>query len=619
MRKKLLLLFFFIVGGTATYGTELPDSMQKVLDKASTDTARIRILLKASNTGVQQDPDLGTRYAMMALSLSQKSGNRALVAKSYYRLGTNAYIAKTMDKSLAWFVKAATLNDSLHDLKGMAMSYSAIGDVIGDEGNGKKSIEYYSKAKTYFIDIKDTEHVIYMDMAIAGTLGSMNLNDSALAYTLSILPAAEKTGNNTLISMITANIGAIYKQKGEYAKALEYFLKALKCFERQGDFVIVAQSYGNIGDTYMLMGDYPNAEKYVGLQYESYKKAKSQIGILQAMKQFGNIFMQKKDYQQAAEWYKKAIEASDSFFKADVTKQVAEMQTKYETEKKDKALILQNAKLDRQQLIINGSIAFLVLILAASLVLFINYRKINKLSKALSVQKVELQELNTVKDKLFSAISHDLRSPLGRITNMLYMMQRGGMDAEKLKSRTSDFLNAMNQTMQMLDNLLYWATGQMKGLNINKTQINLWEITDENLELMKGEAELKNIELVDTVDKSTMAHADLNMVRLVMRNLVSNAIKFTPEGGTVEISSVNENNMVQISVSDTGIGMDKETLNALLANKQIKSRMGTGTEKGFGLGLQLCKDFIEKNGGKLDIKSETDKGSVFSFSLPVGS
>ncbi len=595
----------------------IPDSLKRVLNRTKSDTAKVNVLIHAADISMAENADLAMDIAQKALGMALNTNYRLGVAKAYYQMGNASFGGKKSDECVGYFLKAAKIFDSLHNIQWMAATNCSLGDAVANAHNYKEALLYYRKSEKEYLSLHDTLNAVVQQMSIAGTLGNMGMLDSSLFYSEKMLPVAIRLKDENLIGKIECNIGGVYMEKHEYRKALSYIKKSLSYFEKNAPPWDLVVYYYSITRCYTSLKEYDSAQKYGAKNYKMNIEQGNIDGIISSEKYLANVYVKTGKYSEAASLYRDALTRSDSMYDLNTTKQVAEMQTLYETEKKDEQLKLQQSELSKQKLIIYGSFAFAAFVILVLIILFINFRKINKLSKKLAIQTEELQELNTVKNKLFSAISHDLRSPLGRVTNMLYMMQRGGITEEKLKARSIDFLNTMQQTMQMLDNLLYWATGQMKGLTIQKTEIDIEEIVDENIDLMQGEAGIKHITLINNLGKGIKAQADINMTRLILRNLISNAIKFTPEGGKVTADATIINNRIKISISDTGIGMDAEMIQGLSSNKQLKSRTGTNTEKGFGIGLQLCKDFAEMNGGVFSVESEPGKGSTFSFTLPI--
>jgi two-component system sensor histidine kinase/response regulator len=243
---------------------------------------------------------------------------------------------------------------------------------------------------------------------------------------------------------------------------------------------------------------------------------------------------------------------------------------------------------------------------------------LKKAHDKIAQQAEELRELNETKDKMFSVISHDLRAPLGGIKSMLDLIYESNSEDRKIDRKSLDSLkNAADQTYNLLENLLYWSRSQRDNLVNNPEKINLYELVVENVELLRTMSGNKQIEIINQVSEDIYAYADRNMIKTVIRNLLVNAIKFTDDGGNVTISGNEKNGKVEVHIADTGIGIKKGDLEKILNKKDYYTTFGTKREKGSGLGLNLCLDFVARNNGDLFIDSEYGKGSTFTFTLPA--
>ncbi|HMF73157.1 MAG TPA: HAMP domain-containing sensor histidine kinase, partial [Flavitalea sp.] len=230
-------------------------------------------------------------------------------------------------------------------------------------------------------------------------------------------------------------------------------------------------------------------------------------------------------------------------------------------------------------------------------------------------QTKELAELNQVKNKMFSVIAHDLKTPMYALRNLFVNIQQQQMSAKDIKTLVPGIINEMNFATSLMENLLVWARDQMKNASAKPEKLELGNMINEVFKLLRLQAANKNIKLISTVVSPAQCYADREMVNLVLRNLLSNAIKFTPDGGTITLASTFSTNRIEITVEDTGIGMSSENMRLLFNNEYFSTR-GTNDESGTGVGLLLCKDFLEKNGGRITVASVQGKGSTFSFSLP---
>ncbi|WP_165784695.1 sensor histidine kinase [Solitalea longa] len=236
-------------------------------------------------------------------------------------------------------------------------------------------------------------------------------------------------------------------------------------------------------------------------------------------------------------------------------------------------------------------------------------------NELISKQYKNLENQDLIKIKVFSIISHDLRGPLTSLQGLLNLFNEKLIGAEEFTELSSEITERVRHNLQLLDNLLYWSNSQMLGLKVEASEIIFSNLMDEFLYLLRPEAESKHIIIENNVKTDISAFADINMIKVVVRNLLSNAIKFTRPFGKIKISCRNDGEAVVFSVEDNGVGISNENQTKLFSMDHFSTK-GTANEIGTGLGLILCKDFIERNGGKIWTISELGKGSTFSFSLP---
>ena len=246
-------------------------------------------------------------------------------------------------------------------------------------------------------------------------------------------------------------------------------------------------------------------------------------------------------------------------------------------------------------------------------------RKSYNLEKGIVEEKAkELQASNDTKNKLLSILAHDLRSPLGSIQNYLEILSELDLDEKQKQSITASLLSETKNTQQMLSNLLSWSKSQMEGVTVNLQEINLKEALMPAIRAQQSRAIEKSIKLETSIDESLIIMADKDMLQLVVRNLLNNAVKFTPEGGNISICSKVESKDCLIIITDNGRGIPFE-LQADLFSMKVKSTYGTKNEKGVGLGLALCKEFAEIQNGKIWFESTPGKGTTLYLSLALSS
>ncbi len=230
----------------------------------------------------------------------------------------------------------------------------------------------------------------------------------------------------------------------------------------------------------------------------------------------------------------------------------------------------------------------------------------------------ELATLNATKDKFFSIIAHDLKNPLSALVGFsdLVALSLEKNDLHMIRKNVKIMRKASYQALDLLSNLLDWARSQTGSIMFNPEMINLGAFTDDIVNLFKESSKQKGIRLFSSIPKDLFVFSDKSMTGIVLRNLVSNAIKFSSSGGMVEILAVEEEDHVDVSVKDNGTGLSQKDICKLFSVTSQFSKPGTAKEKGTGLGLILCKEFAEKQGGRIWVSSKPGEGSTFTFSIP---
>lgn len=240
-----------------------------------------------------------------------------------------------------------------------------------------------------------------------------------------------------------------------------------------------------------------------------------------------------------------------------------------------------------------------------------------KMSDAvLQQQAKDLQAMNQLKDRLFSIISHDLRSPILSLNEIMRLMEERIIDEKDFREHVPLMASNIKSTAALLENLLYWSRSQLKGDLIKREILNINQIVQRQLDLLYSQAKLKNIKIENLVGEQAPVFADKNMTEMVFRNLVSNAIKFSLPGGSIIINAHAISKVLYVAVQDKGIGISAENQQRLFGTNNFSS-LGTNNEPGTGLGLLLCKEFVEKNGGTIEVKSIVGEGSTFTVTLPL--
>jgi signal transduction histidine kinase len=345
--------------------------------------------------------------------------------------------------------------------------------------------------------------------------------------------------------------------------------------------------------------------------------------------QLSQLWEMKGEFKKSLLYFKQYKQLEDSLFSQELQGKMLRSQLRFETESRDSRIAmlsqreaLQSSELRKQEFVRN----ILVVVMALSVILLVSVyrsgrrrRQINTLllqhQEEMEKRSEELERLNQVKDKFFSIISHDLRSPINALSGLLDLLDKGAVSASELPKHIRELKARFNHTRTLLNNLLDWTLLQMDKLNVQAAKIDIYNIVEDNI-LLLSSVQSKDIRLINEVPRNAIGFADSNTINLVIRNLITNAIKFTNDGGIVRIAAREKDTEWLVSVKDNGVGMATDVLKMLFDKTAPYTTRGTANEKGTGLGLILCKEFVEKNGGRIWVESEEGKGSTFFFTLP---
>ncbi len=341
----------------------------------------------------------------------------------------------------------------------------------------------------------------------------------------------------------------------------------------------------------------------------------------------------KGDYKRSLEYYKNFKKLNDSIFNDETKKRsiALEFEFKYEKEKQNERLARQEQELKeaeqkkRDRLILYSMVGGLLLVSTLLIVALYHYFDKRKTNLELVKQKIEIEEkskelikLNATKDKLFSIIVYDLRDPFNNIMNLSSLLARetANLDPEVLTNFLESINTSANYAYDLLSNLIDWASSQTNKISSSqeKTSIkSIFLLANDGLERV---AKNKDV-ILNYIPEDIEVTVDKNMVNTILRNLIRNAVKYSYRGGEVKIEGYEDDDMLHISVADQGVGIEKERLERLFNIEEKTNTPGTENESGSGLGLLLCKEFVERMGGSIFAKSEPGKGSKFTFTVPL--
>ena len=548
-------------------------------------------------------------------------------------------------KALESGLLALKIQDSLKNDKYITKILINIGNVYLQQEHFEDAKKSFRRAEKLNLKIgdKSSEGSIYMNIGYIHQFQKPKQLDSAIICYRKALFASEAINHRFRVADIIGHFGSIYLEMAQYDSSLYYSFKSLKLHEDLEDIYNKSRNLANIAEVKYYLGNHKEAMKYAQLALKVAKEAENKDTEQSAIDLLSMIYKKERNFEKALFYRELATVLHDSIFNEAKTKTLKNLQHEYEIEKhqteiallnKDKIiqqdkLILQNVQQNSRQ---NMMLFFIILAVLLVVVFYWLNKKQQANNKFLSIQNAEinqqkeeieaqaetLDELNHTKDKLFTIIAHDLRSPLNNLKMTLQLFEKQYINPDEFCDITKVLETNVDTIKDTLDNLLNWSISQLQGLDITPETLNIKDLGIEAITLYKEIADKKGITLRQEIDFETLVIADKNHVRLVLRNLISNAIKFTDEGGEIKITTQKlTNNTLQINIIDNGIGMTAEQSYKLFKVKSHFTSYGTANEKGTGVGLLLCQEFIIRNSGVIGVDSKIGRGSCFFFSLPI--
>ncbi|WP_167604561.1 tetratricopeptide repeat protein [Maribellus sediminis] len=573
------------------------------------------------------------RYFQKALKLQENDKNELFKARTLNNMSRLYYYLGNYSLALEGYQKALQIKQKLNQKHEVLSTIGSIANVYKSQGNYDKALQYLRQA------IKLSEEYGYKNAILSSQRGigevylSQNIYDSAYYYFNKTLSNSIEIGAKTEIAQAYRSFGDYYAKLNDNPKALENYKESLAVLEEINHQSRIAMTLVDIGEIYYNMGLIDDAIKNCEKSLEIATQKKQKLQIRKASNILAKCYAAKDDYKSAYNYHILFKQTHDSIFTEENVKKVAGVEAGYELERKENEIELQKSAIEKQDIIIKqqqtrqkalwgGLFAVFVIVVIAGMAYF-RIRSANQqiiIQKAeIETQNKELEKLNKLKDKMFSIIGHDLRAPLANLSTSLGIMTSGQFDQSPEKEeKLFQLLSAGTQSaLGLLENLLTWSRSQQNTMAFSPETIHLSEVVDETFSLLLTSAVNKQIELKSEVPEDLSVYADKNMIKTVIRNLVSNAIKFCNENGKIEVFSKTYTDKIEIGVKDNGIGISEENLSKVLNPNEHITTHGTKKEKGAGLGLIICKEFIEKNNGTIRVESKPGEGSTFFITLPI--
>ena len=649
--RKIFLIYILCVLSFCLLNaqTHKIDSLVNLLDSHSQkDTSRVNALnslaLELQNIDLYKAKDLLEEAQEISVQINYPRG----LANSIYNLGFYYWNKGNYDTALIICNRALSIFKSLNLKEGQIKCYNRIAVIHLNTGNYKTSIENYYKSLELCEETGNYTQIgrIYNNLGVF--YGNLNDYDKAIEYNYKALDIKEKLKDSFSIGISINNIGYYNLKAGNFNDAYKYLHQSLIYNTKINNNYILGITYQNLGNLFDNLNNYDSAFIYHQKGLELLKDYGSQGQFARSYYLIGNHYLLQNDFKRTIEFAEKSLNIAtktnekdfilnsyDILFKAynglsdyknafnylsafnllneelkkdenikRLAVQEKELEMKLQKEKTN--LEIENYK--KEKLIILIALIFTII-----LILLIIYILIQNIKKNKSLRKA-----NETREKMFKIISHDFRSPLISISNTLQLIPNliKEKDYESAIRLSTNDVESVSRVLSLIDNLISWTLSQNDDIPYKPEKYNLNQISQFIFDLYTPVANYKSIELNNNIPNNLEIYADKNILNTVLRNLINNALKYTSENGKITVFAEQDKNAVTIFVSDTGIGIPKDQIENIFSLTQEK-RLGTKQEKGNGLGLFFCKEFVSKNKGSIWVESKVDKGSTFCFTVPA--
>jgi signal transduction histidine kinase len=593
-------------------------------------------LLSRSYYGVNADS--GLFYARKALRYADSMGYEWGRAESWRMIGNTYEMIGNYPEMLSAYHQSRLIADRIGSAAQVAKVNMNIALFYRQMGEFDEALEEIGKDSVLYDANGDSSRMAYTYSHLSDMSMHRRQYDSALAYIHKAIELAVALKDSLAVSSGTNDLGKVLAAMGRYKEAQAQHQKSLDYFVRTDDRLGMAETYGLLARTFLLLKDYSSAIIYASQGLELARQLHRKKEMRDNGEILSDIYRAKGDDRMALYYFELYKDYSDSLFDEQIKKHIFTLEARYGYEKKADSM---RQAVSRQQVLqqhidqahsLEISIA-IILILSLSVVtlllqrsransrrsnkeLFDKNAKIEQQKEAMEHQAVQLLLNNQQKDKLFSIIAHDLRGPLNSLKGLLDLLKENRLPDSEIRDMIDELRRNVDYSSELVGNLLFWASSQLNGIVVKPVCLPLRQLVDGVLVLYHKLADEKNVVLKNDLDPGLMAYADKDMIQVILRNLISNAIKFCRTDDTIIITGRHCGKFVELCVADTGVGIKNDVLEKLRRKESITT-YGTAKEKGTGLGMLLCREFTESNGGKFRIDSEWGKGSWFYFTMPA--
>jgi signal transduction histidine kinase len=607
-------------------------------------------------------------YGLKAYDVSKSLSNEQQIVMSLANLGQIYALLNQKTKAIEHYIQAIQIAESLKDITYLPILYLNAGAILRENGQFDEAITFYLRANNFYKQNDNLTGVVSSLTELGKTNLAQNKLDKALNYFMRAKLLAEQENNFVLIINLNYEIASAYVRLGSFNKALLYLDRNYTIARNTNDIENEAQTLMKIGHYLLLQGRVLQSKETLLKSLVAGRQTNRDDLLSEMYSHLAKVEANLENFKAAYDYMDKSKVHAIRFFefKEADTFQTLELIFELSNKQKDLEILKKSHELERvlkeqaiavKRNLTYGAVILLFLLVAAVFMVFYIRKKnkllvqktneisasnkalvdmnlnledqkkqLNKLNNSLIVANEKLKKseedltsLNSTKDKLFSIIAHDLRSPFASVVSFTRLIKR---DITKLKKHeiqtlTQELEKTTDQIYYLLENLLQWSMSQTGKIRFQAEPILLSELIEDAISLFSSHAASKKVRIIKNFDPTIQIIADKSMISAVFRNLISNALKFSPKGEQITINAEKTHNKIQISIIDNGVGMNEEQVQNLFNADKNKSTHGTESEKGSGLGLLICNEFLLKHNTKIKVTSTPNKGSIFSFSLQL--
>ena len=632
-----ILIYFLLLTEFATAQVNT-DSLVRVTSGMKQDSARVNNMLLIADL-MMNSPAQALQFAEDALKISREINFNEGILNGLHKAGIISKILSDYPKSYNYLYEELGILESSepNDKIRLGNCFSALGETKRATREFTDALDLINRSLQLFDEIKYDKgrneamnrlSAVYFETALSNEEYNKNsIKDSSalykcIDYAEKSLELSGKLNDKKLMESSLEILGAAYTNFRKFNTAREYLFKALESVKSDSMDYEISLICVVIAYSYFWENKLDEAIPYGIEAYKTATKYGITVYKLEAVRVLKEIYKLKGDYKESYNYLEQEYGLKIQIFNEDKASLISLIQTKYENEKLEH--IYAEKRVDSFRLILLLSLVLLIIFFTA-IAYFYKHRsqkkvntELSDLNRIVTEQKNKLTELNFSKDRFFSIVAHDLRNPFNSLLGFSEVLHEefGTLSEEEKREYIGYMRKASQNVYKLIDNLLQWSRLQLGKIEFEPARFDLFDVAVQTSALSKMNAQKKKIEIINEIKANSFVFADRNMINTVFRNLISNAIKFTNAGGKIILSCDKRENDIIVSVKDTGIGINPKDIEKLFRIDIHYSNKGTEDEEGTGLGLVICKEMIDKHGGRIWAESPESGGSCFNFSIP---